>query len=423
MSTHTITATNGGKLDLSKVETILPLAGSQDFFQILLSDGTSEIDLSSLNTLSGSGGRHRIDLSNQAQLNLAVLESATDVTFNLTQGAELNLGTNAAEAGSYNNVLFNLTQGAKLTSNGTQPVTYSSEGFRGNTTIMSADGEGTVLDLSSVISLDTSNNDGSIGVSTHTITATNGGKLDLSKVETITPPDRSEDRIDVVVNGDMSEIDLSSLQTINGNGQARFNAIGGFLLLGNFTNTETITASGGGLITINDDFLQTSGSVNVSDDSEVTVAGDYTQTGGSTNLLGGTLDITGNADIQNGSLVGTGTLNANTVINDSIINPGNSTGSLNLNGNYTQTSTGTLDIEIGGTNIGEFDQLVVRDTADLDGILNVTVLDSYTPTIGDRFEIITFGDRTGEFINTPTLGNGLGWDLQFESDRLSLVVV
>ena len=52
-----------------------------------------------------------------------------------------------------------------------------------------------------------------------------------------------------------------------------------------------------------------------------------------------------------------------------------------------------LNMDIGGTNSGEFDQLMITGTANLNGDLNISLLDGYTPTVGDTFDILTFGDH------------------------------
>ena len=98
-------------------------------------------------------------------------------------------------------------------------TTYSSSGINFSETLMSVDGVGTILDLSSVTSLDTSFDDGqSFNTRRHTITATNGGMIDLSGVTAITPPARSEDIVQFVLSDDQSMIDLSGLETISGTG-------------------------------------------------------------------------------------------------------------------------------------------------------------------------------------------------------------
>ncbi len=95
----------------------------------------------------------------------------------------------------------------------------------------------------------------------------------------------------------------------------------------------------------------------------VPAAANYTQTSGTT-TVDGTLTTTGIVDIQAGSsLLGTGNVNSNTT-NAGSTGPGTSAGQLTVTGNYTQTSAGTLDIELGGTTVAtQYDQLIVTGTA------------------------------------------------------------
>ena len=62
-------------------------------------------------------------------------------------------------------------------------------------------------------------------------------------------------------------------------------------------------------------------------------------------------------------------------------------------------------MEIGGTNSGEFDQLLITGTANLNGDLNISLLDGYTPTLGDTFDILTFGDQA----SPATSWSAKGW--------------
>ena len=122
-------------------------------------------------------------------------------------------------------------------------------------------------------------------------------------------------------------------------------------------------------------------------------------------------NIIDTADVQDSLLVGEKILNPENFVNDSLLNPGNQIGTLNLKSNYTQTATGVLNLELSGTNIGEFDQLAISNTADLRGIPNVSLLNGYTPQSEDSFDIITFGSRLGDFntANLPTLADDLSW--------------
>ncbi len=70
---------------------------------------------------------------------------------------------------------------------------------------------------------------------------------------------------------------------------------------------------------------------------------DYTQTAGIT-TVDGTLSAA-NFNLNGGSLDGTGIIQAN-VINAAVITPGDQPGTLTIQGNYTQASSGALDIDI-----------------------------------------------------------------------------
>ena len=89
-------------------------------------------------------------------------------------------------------------------------------------------------------------------------------------------------------------------------------------------NQGILKASNGGRLTISN-LTSTTGNLIVDNSSSVNVTGDYNQNQGTTNLQGGNLDITGNANINDGSLTGIGAISANTLTNDSLINPGNDT--------------------------------------------------------------------------------------------------
>src|SRR5204863_300485 len=87
------------------------------------------------------------------------------------------------------------------------------------------------------------------------------------------------------------------------------------------------------------------------------IAGNFIGTAADGNLVGvkadGTtllLNATGALDVTNGAtLKGTGSFTGN-VGNAGTVSPGNSPGIVTINGNYTQSSPGILNIEIAGTN-------------------------------------------------------------------------
>ena len=68
-----------------------------------------------------------------------------------------------------------------------------------------------------------------------------------------------------------------------------------------------------------------------------------------------------------------------------------------MNGDYAQSSTGELDVNIAGPTTGA--ELVVTggSGASLGGVLSVNFVGGYVPTAGDTFAIVTYGSETGTF--------------------------
>ena len=139
------------------------------------------------------------------------------------------------------------------------------------------------------------------------------------------------------------------------------------------------------------------------------------QVSGTTNLTGSNT-YTGLTTVQNGALIingsvagdvtilggllgGSGVIGGN-VINRALVSPGNSPGTLTIGGNYTQTATGTLFVQIASSTV--YDRLVIGGTATLGGTLQVSFLNGYTPTKGETFKYITAGFVTGAFTNIET---------------------
>ena len=108
-------------------------------------------------------------------------------------------------------------------------------------------------------------------------------------------------------------------------------------------------------------------------DGEFEISGGIDQT-----IAGGNAVIVGTANIGNldvnwgGKLTGNGTVNGLVIKNNGLVAPGTSPGILTLNADYEQSVTGTLEIEVGGTILGEeHDQLLVNGNASLGGKLLV----------------------------------------------------
>lgn len=98
-------------------------------------------------------------------------------------------------------------------------------------------------------------------------------------------------------------------------------------------------------------------------------------------------------------------------------------GIVTINGDLTQTLSGAVTVGIYGS-AGRVD---VTGTASLAGALDVQLLNGFIPTLGNRFQFMTYGSRTGLFDTTLGLLIG-GGDLAFDLDTtdltdLELVVV
>ena len=75
--------------------------------------------------------------------------------------------------------------------------------------------------------------------------------------------------------------------------------------------------------------------------------------------------------------------------------PGDSPAAVAFEGDLTLADTNTLFVEIGGTTPGsQYDTLTVAGTAALDGILDVALIDDFTPTAGQQFTILSANSIT-----------------------------
>ena len=87
-------------------------------------------------------------------------------------------------------------------------------------------------------------------------------------------------------------------------------------------------------------------------------------------------------------------------------------------GNLGFGSTSTLIMELGGTTPGSgYDQIQASGTLALGGTLNVSLINSFVPQLGQSFDILDWttlgGSRSGTFsaLQLPALSDGpLGWD-------------
>jgi hypothetical protein len=98
--------------------------------------------------------------------------------------------------------------------------------------------------------------------------------------------------------------------------------------------------------------------------------------------------------------------------------------SLAISGNYQQTSAGVLDLGIGGPAGANSGYLTIGGAATLNGALNITLQNGYTPKLNDFFYIMGFSSESGTFatINGLALGSNLNLSLSYYGTSLGLQV-
>jgi hypothetical protein len=156
------------------------------------------------------------------------------------------------------------------------------------------------------------------------------------------------------------------------------------------------------------------------------------QTAGLTLLDGG--DLAAQAQpiqMLGGVLKGNGPItlaNAQTLINSAVVSPGLLLGRLDITGNYQQTLTGTLDIELGGYAGGtEYDLVTVTaggagGAATLGGTLNVTLANGFSPTNGATFTFLTAGTRAGAFATFNYPSNDIGMQVSYDATSARITI-
>lgn len=127
-----------------------------------------------------------------------------------------------------------------------------------------------------------------------------------------------------------------------------------------------------------------------------------------------------------GSVIGIGTINFGTIINQGTFSPGISSIS-ELTTNKFDNTNGAIDIEINSTGTGgiDFDLLTLSSGATLGGTLNVSLLNGFVPTVGNEFTILTSSTSVNGNFNTqnlPVLPSDRQWVTQYNPTNVTLQV-
>lgn len=168
------------------------------------------------------------------------------------------------------------------------------------------------------------------------------------------------------------------------------------------------------------------------------LGGDADKAGGASTMTveqGALVDVRGTLKVWNGSTVEVigATLNASTldnagllagvgivagnVINAGRVAPGLSPGTLHIDGSFTQTTAGVLEIELLDASI--IDQLLVESSAALDGTLALVCFADCHFAAGDDLLILqALGGITGSFANVTLSGFAAGtFDVVYDRDH------
>jgi RHS repeat-associated protein len=189
-----------------------------------------------------------------------------------------------------------------------------------------------------------------------------------------------------------------TIEVIQGGGGNRY-------LNGNVTNQGTLIVDSG--ITLNSQ------------------NGLFTQGGGSINSNGGfassleSLNFNGGTSVFNSSVtLAQSTLN---------LNGGNlniAAGSVfDLSGNFTQSSSATLTLAIGGTPAsGNFSQVNISGVAALAGTLQMSVVNGYDLHQGDHYQVMAYNSYSGQFASLAGLYEGRTLALEVDVLQSNVVV-
>ena len=199
------------------------------------------------------------------------------------------------------------------------------------------------------------------------------------------------------------EQDLTNTATGRIFGRGVFIANGGLtnegemVFSGGFTDVHGPVTMTGGVGTI----ISTSAGVTTFLD-DVDHNGEFIRTSADsvTTFLG---DVTGS-----GPYTGTGTVNF-----EAGFSPGSSPGDVSFEGGLTLGDLSVFTLEIGGRVQGvEYDHVNVQGSLRAGGRLEVALIDGFSPSLGDRFDLLDFASAAGAFdaIRLPELHGGLAFD-------------
>ncbi len=338
-------------------------------------DGSGTGDVTNLGSLSISGSNTftNVTLINQNEINVVFATVSNffssnytndaGATFNMVSATFAPFGPLASHQFANNGTLSantsngNSTLGMTLTNNGNSGV-VSASGFGGGS-----------LTLDAVTNLSGGTLSGGIWSAAGTTLVfpgnitTNAATLEINSIGMISAPANTSLGPTLITNGN--------------NGSVSFTGSTSFTLEDDFSNFGAL-------------FIETGSTLEV---ANISGSGYYTQNwSNSTTTVDGTL-IAAAMFINNGTLTGNGDIDVNIdadLQGAATLDPGGigTTGSLTFTDADGFMEDGALNIQIGGTGAGQFDQILGGFSGE-NNTLNISVVNGYTPSpSGDTFIII-----------------------------------
>ncbi len=278
-----------------------------------------------------------------------------------------------------------------------------------------------------------------------------GGTLDVTGTTAIDPMaeltlDEGTLKSSTLANGGLirgsGQIDASLENAVNGtalvftgehqrfDGAAHSNHGNIFLSGGTVEFTGLVTNETDGLIAGNGSLTVNDGLVNagtIAFSPAATVSGDLTNAATGVITVGGVSssfqgDVVNQGEFRaagdstaifHGLLTGDGSFTETGIVEiEGDFRPGNSPGLVEFGGDLVLGSASALEIELGGLGPADYDRVSVDGTLAADGMLDVVLINNFTPEWGDTFDIFEFGTCTGEFgeMSLPGLAGRLVWD-------------
>ncbi|MBI9015785.1 MAG: hypothetical protein JEZ07_00855 [Phycisphaerae bacterium] len=287
--TQTVSAISNGKIDLSSVGTVYGMGNSTSRLKFHI-DTDADIDLSSLVEIPS--GYCTFDI-NIPDYTLPLLQATHGTTFDASDATTINLpaltdfdrgaiviadgGTiNAPLLKTFTNSTLSLTSETSFLVNGLSNIdnsliylsagavfgttegdsiatSYSATGVSSSTTLLQADGQGTILDLSSLESVNASNG---TSYRTQTIAASNNAAIDFTNVGVIYGMTNSTSKLQINLNSAAeiyvgTDLDVHNYTTFNISENDTVFTVDGNL---NLNSKTRFFASQGAKVNINGDF-------------------------------------------------------------------------------------------------------------------------------------------------------------------------